>query len=79
MQWLLTSNDASARILRTVIQGILALIPGIFNFYLPYMPDWCGVVLVPVIMCILSPVMYELGKAIQEHGGAEDPKIGGSE
>lgn len=80
MNWFLTSNDPGARVTRTIVQGIIALIPGILNFYLPYMPDWCAIVLVPVIMCILSPVMAEIGKAIDENGGSyeDNIKIGGS-
>lgn len=76
MEWLLTSNKASARVLRTIIQGLIALIPSICNYYAPFMPDWFGVILVPVIMCILSPVMAEIGSAMQEDPGL---KVGGSE
>lgn len=79
MEWFLTSNTAKARLLRTIVQGILALLPEIFNYYLAYMPEWCGIILVPVLMCIISPCMAELGKAIKEHGGSFDEKIGGSE
>lgn len=64
MEWLLTANTWNARLMRTILQGILALIPGIINYYLPYMPEWCGIVVAPVIMCILSPFMAELGKVI---------------
>lgn len=76
MEWLLTSNEASARVLRTIIQGLIALIPSICNYYAPFMPDWFGVILVPVIMCILSPLMAEIGSAMQEDPGL---KVGGSE
>ena len=68
----LTSNAPSMRLLRSIIQGVLALIPGIINFYLPYMPEWVGLVIAPVIMCILSPIMAELGNAIEKHGGVEN-------
>lgn len=64
MEWFLNSNMPQARILRTIVSGILSLIPGIMNYYLPYMPEWCGIIAAPVIMCILSPIMAELGKAI---------------
>lgn len=67
MEWLLTNNTWNARLMRTIIQGILALVPGIINFYLPYMPEWCGIIVAPVIMCILSPIMAEIGRAIELH------------
>lgn len=78
MEWLLTSNSANARVLRTVIQGIIAVIPSILNYYAPFMPDWFSVILVPAIMCILSPVMAELGAAIKEKQ-EEDHIIGGTD
>ena len=62
MEWFLNSDTSSARFARTAAQGVIALIPGILNNYLPYMPGWCGVVVVPVIMAILAPLMSELGK-----------------
>lgn len=79
MEWLLTSNTASARVLRTIIQGLLALIPTIVNVYAEYMPLWATAVMVPVIMCIISPIMAEIGKAIDNNGGAGANKIGGTE
>ena len=74
----LTANTTGMRVWRTIIQGIIALIPGILNYYLPYMPEWCGIVLVPIIMAILSPIMAEIGKAI-EKDGTSDSQIGGAE
>lgn len=64
MEWFLTSNSASARVARTIAQGILALVPGVINFYLPYMPEWVGIIAAPIIMAILAPIMAELGKAV---------------
>lgn len=65
MEWLLTSNTWNARLTRTIVQGILALVPGIINYYLPYMPEWCAIIAAPVLMCILSPIMAEIGRAIE--------------
>lgn len=72
MNWFLTSNDASARVLRTMVQGVISLIPGVINYFAPFMPEWCGVVLAPILMCFLSPLMAEIGVAIENHGGAGD-------
>lgn len=74
MERFLTSNTTSAKLARTIVQGLIALVPEILNFYLPYMPGWCGVVLVPTIMCILSPLMAELGKRI-----ADDASVGATD
>ena len=68
MEWLLTSNTTYARLARTIASGILSLVPGIINYYLPYMPEWVGIVLAPVLMCVLSPCMAELGKAVARDG-----------
>ena len=69
MNWLLTSNSANARVLRTIIQGIIGLIPAICNYYADFMPDWFGVILIPVIMCVLSPIMAEIGTSLESERG----------
>lgn len=76
MEWLLASNSASARVLRTIIQGVIGLMPALFNYYSQFMPEWFGVVLVPIIMCILSPIMAEIGSVVKDKS---DLKVGGSE
>ena len=74
MEWFFTSNDTSARLLRTIIQGVL----GVFCSYLSVLalnaPEFVALFVIPLVMAILSPIMAEIGKSL-EH----EEKIGGSE
>lgn len=63
MNRLLTSNSAKYRLLRTIIQGIIAalitnidLLVGVFTIPGEFKPF-----MVMIIMAILSPIMKELG------------------
>jgi len=63
MHWLLCENTASARLLRTILQALLAFVVT----YLPQivgmwdMSEWMALALVGFVMCVLSPVMEKLG------------------
>ena len=68
MEWFLRSNTTGARVLRTVVQGILAVIISI-------VPDLVGLIdldpafqaaLVALIMAVLSPIMSEIGKGVEQ-------------
>lgn len=68
MEWLLRSNNTWARLLRTLIQGILGVlvaelpnIVGLLNI-----PDYIQGIIVAVVMAILSPIMAELGKHVEQ-------------
>lgn len=63
VEWFLRSNDAMARLCRTILQGILGVllanIDVLFNAWAidpTYKP-----MLVAIVMCVLSPIMKELG------------------
>ena len=67
MEWLLTSNSTIARILRTLIQGLLGVLVaelpelvGLFNI-----EPWLQAIIVAVVMAVLSPIMSELGKHVE--------------
>jgi len=71
MEWFLRSNSTGARILRTIAQGILGVIVAI-------LPDLIGLIdlnptfqaaLVALVMAILSPIMSEIGKHVEEVNG----------
>ena len=70
MEWLLRSNSTGARILRTLIQGVL----GVLIAELPEliglidMPSWLQALIVALVMAILSPIMAELGKTVEVMG-----------
>ena len=62
----LTSNDACYRLLRTIVQGVLGVlianidvIIGTFCF-----DPAVKAVIVALCMCVLSPIMAEIGKNI---------------
>ena len=67
MEWFLRSNSTWARILRTMVQGLLGVlvaelpeIVGLFNI-----PDYVQAIIVAVMMAILTPIMAELGKYVE--------------
>ena len=68
MEWLLRSNNTWARLLRTLIQGIL----GVLTSYLPEIvglfdiPDYIQAIIVAIVMAILSPIMSEIGKHVEQ-------------
>ena len=70
MEWLLRSNSTWARILRTLIQGILGVViaelPEIVGMF--HLEDWVQAMIVAVAMAILSPIMSELGKTVEVMG-----------
>lgn len=63
MNTFLTSNDAKWRLMRTIVQGVIAAIianlPDILGLF--HMEPAIMAVTVPIIMAILSPIMKYLG------------------
>lgn len=76
MEWLLRSNNTWARLLRTLIQGILGVLaaelPNIIG--LLNIPDYIQGIIVAVVMAILSPIMAELGKHVEAVNAAKRMK-----
>ena len=67
IEWFLRSNSMWARLLRTVVQGLLGVLVaelpeliGLLNI-----PAYLQAIIVAVIMAILSPIMAELGKYVE--------------
>jgi len=64
MYWLLCENSASARYVRTVLQGfvgsIVAYLPQILDLW--RLPEWLSLLVVLVVMAILAPLMAKLGQ-----------------
>lgn len=67
MEWFLRSNSTGARVLRTIAQGLLAVL-------ISALPEIIGLfkldpvvqsAIVAGLMAILSPIMAELGKAVE--------------
>ena len=63
VEWFLRSNDALARLLRTILQGIIGvLISNVDVFFEAFTINavWKPMI-AALVMCVLSPIMKELG------------------
>jgi hypothetical protein len=73
MEWFLNSNSTLARILRTLVQGLL----GVLVAELPELVGLLDIdntlqaIIVAVVMAILSPIMSELGQHVETVMGAK--------
>lgn len=76
MDWFLNSNSTWARILRTLVQGLL----GVLVAELPELVGLLDIdntlqaIIVAVVMAIVSPIMSELGKHVETVMGARRMK-----
>jgi len=63
LEWFFRSNDTWARLLRTIIQGILGvLVANVDLLFTAWAIDpTYKPMLVALVMCVLSPIMKELG------------------
>ena len=77
IRWFFESNDNNARLLRTIVQGILGVAVSALGYYGASAPEWVAVIVVPVVMAVLSPVMAEIGKKIAEDSNTD--KLGGTD
>lgn len=74
MKWLLESNDTSARLWRTILQGVIAVVISWLLTISTTAPEIVSLLVVPVIMAILSPIMAFIGEKDNENekpGGTE--------
>ena len=83
-EWLLRSNSTGARVLRTVLQGLISV-------FLSALPELVGLttfdpviqaLIVAALMAILSPIMAELGKTVEARNmkkriSSQDPTAAG--
>lgn len=76
-KWFFESNDNSARLFRTIVQGILGVVVSALSYYAASAPEWVAVIIVPLVMAVLSPVMAEIGKKITEDNPPQ--KLGGTD
>lgn len=76
MKNFLSSNESKYRLLRTIVQGVIAVLIAnldvLFGFF-TISPELKAVI-VAVIMAILSPIMAEIGKANNEEKTDERDK-----
>ena len=80
MEWFLRSNSTGARVLRTISQGLLAVLvsalPEIIGLF--KLDPVVQSAIVAGLMAILSPIMAELGKTVEAKAAkkrmaAQDP------
>lgn len=80
MSWFFESNDTSARVLRTMVQSVLGVIVGYLTAIASTMSDFIGMLVIPVVICICSVIMSEIGKHMDNDATADQSlKIGGTE
>lgn len=77
MKWFFESNETSARLLRTIVQACIGVIIGYLTTIAPTMPETVSLLVIPLVMAVLSPIMAEIGK----HMDDDEPhyKIGGTD
>lgn len=77
MEWFLRSNSTGARILRTIAQGLLGVIiaelPKIVGLF--DLEGWVQALIVAAVMAIVSPIMAELGKHVENVNAAKRAAI----
>lgn len=68
MNWFFNSNSASARLLRTIIQGILGVLVANIDVFMGHtsLSIEMRSIVVALVMAILSPIMKEIGKKLQK-------------
>jgi len=76
VHWLLCENSASATVLRTILQGIIAATLCFLAFIqaverVPYLVEVVTMFAIPAVMAILSPLMVKLGKMNKARKDAE--------
>lgn len=76
MKWFFESNDPSARLLRTIVQACIGVLIGYLTAIAPMMPDIVAMLVIPLVMAILSPIMAEIGKHLDDE---PTYKIGGTD
>ena len=68
MNILWSSNETKYRLIRTILQGIISVIVINLDLIMGYIiiPNELRPILTALIMAILSPIMSELGKMLEE-------------
>lgn len=55
-------DTAAARLQRTVVQGIIAVIVGLITMWSDA-PEWATVAAMPLVMAVLSPIQAAIGNS----------------
>lgn len=76
MEWFFRSNDTAARLLRTVVQGVIGVIIAYLSVIAVNAPEFISLLIIPLVMAILSPIMGVIGAGEK---GDEDKTVGGTD
>lgn len=77
IRWFFESNTPGARVLRTIVQGIIGVIISYLGVVATNSPEIVSMLIIPIVMAILSPIMAEIGKALDKD--SEEIKPGGTD
>lgn len=61
MKWFFESNDTSARLLRTIVQGVIGVVISYLSVLALNAPEMVSLLIIPVVMAVLSPIMGVIG------------------
>lgn len=76
IRWFFESNSTSARLLRTIVQGVLGVVVSYLSTLATGAPDVVSLLIIPIVMAILSPIMGAIGGTLDKE---ETPKTGGTD
>lgn len=79
MKWFFESNEPSARLLRTIVQACIGVLIGYLTAIAPMMPDIVAMLVIPLVMAVLSPIMAEIGKHLEDEHDDPHYKVGGTD
>lgn len=66
IRWFFESNSASARVIRTIVQGVLGVLMSYLTVIGSGAPEIVALLIIPGVMAVLSPIMAEIGKALDK-------------
>ena len=66
IRWFFESNDTSARLLRTIVQGLIGVLVAYLSTIAPDCPQIVSALLIPAVMAILSPIMGAIGGTLDK-------------
>ena len=64
--WFFDSNSTGARLVRTIVQGVLGVVVSYLTVIAANAPEIVSLLVIPVVMAILSPIMAEIGNVINK-------------
>lgn len=76
MKWFFESNDTSARLLRTIVQGVIGVVISYLTVLAGNSSEIVALLIIPVVMAVLSPIMGAIGSTEKP---SEEIKPGGTE